>query len=193
MRRRIALGLTSVIRGGGASYVEDTVTLLFNRSRKEDQRRITVVVALMDFEREEAEKKAGELWWVKTYRWMFLPNKKKRVTLFAARDLSFGWTLDTCRLIYYNALKKTPNDLPPFLLLGADSSPQHLPSPTPTSYPLPRPKFGSARGRSAARASFAADVQCVAGNSRLVWWLNYHRKNPTTLAQIQYAGGQSSS
>ena len=64
--RRIALGLTSVIRGGGASYVEDTVTLLFNRSRKEDQRRITVVVALMDFDREEAEKKAGELWWVKT-------------------------------------------------------------------------------------------------------------------------------
>ena len=62
----MALGLTSVSRGGGASYVEDTVTLLFNRSRKEDQRRITVVVALMDFEREEAEKKAGELWWVKT-------------------------------------------------------------------------------------------------------------------------------
>ncbi len=65
--RRMAFGLTSVRRGGGASYVEDTVTLLFNRSRKEDQRRITVVVALMDFEREKAEKKAGELWWVKTY------------------------------------------------------------------------------------------------------------------------------
>ncbi len=66
----LVVGMTSVTRerhadaGANAdpvAYVHDTVTMLFNRSRKDDQDNMVVVVALMDLDRRAAEKVARQL------------------------------------------------------------------------------------------------------------------------------------